>query len=691
MLTGRYKNRKTYEEMIQEALRQIPAYFGEWTDFNSSDPGITILENLTAFQLVQQNQIYTITDEIRKSLLKLAGYEQQEGRCARVLLKRRKEEESCVLPAHQKLYVGDVCFETDRQIHLNNNRVTGIFLQTKEGLSDLSGLVRQDAPAAVGIAGERPAAGQCVYLLMDGMPLPAEELIFYAQMEEDGRRNALSEGEHNDFTRIKWQYYTGRGFEDIVCRDGTGGFLVSGELRFMMPEREAAVYEALPVKGYALRGTFLKADYDRIPRLKRLTGFLFEAWQKDTKAMCFRLPMPFETLWYELLPEYGSRRVYCRCREENCGSYREVGEEAVQEDWKLCLSETASDGEKTRQTRQEPVDEDAFRIVVWQEDMMPRYYLDTVENYDGQIIDLPEKNIVPDSLLLLAKRLDGQGEPYYDFIKPGETGTDCLSYTLSEEGKLVISEAGAFVGAKLYLASLSLYRGGSGNVRAWTEFIPAGGTIRDSFVNPCAGEQGRFPETVQELAGRMAAGLYETGPAVTAQDYERLVRETPGLCIHKVKAFADTQKNLVNIMVKPYSDGPKPLLSDSCRTAILKHLENRRLLTTQIRVEGPVYLPVDVTGVIYVRPHYEQCREQIEALLVQLLDWERNDREFGAPLRFDELYRAVEQLSCVEYIGALCVKPRNPEHYTMQGADMIPGPQCLCCPGQILLTIENFV
>ncbi|MBR3525085.1 MAG: hypothetical protein IKO11_04495, partial [Lachnospiraceae bacterium] len=44
---------KTYEELMTEALAEIPLFSSEWTNYNVSDPGITILENLSAFSALQ--------------------------------------------------------------------------------------------------------------------------------------------------------------------------------------------------------------------------------------------------------------------------------------------------------------------------------------------------------------------------------------------------------------------------------------------------------------------------------------------------------------------------------------------------------------------------------------------------------------------------------------------------------------
>ena len=61
MLNNKFEEEKTYEELLSEALMKIPFYSEEWTNRNPSDPGITILENLTAFEALQQSRIQEIT------------------------------------------------------------------------------------------------------------------------------------------------------------------------------------------------------------------------------------------------------------------------------------------------------------------------------------------------------------------------------------------------------------------------------------------------------------------------------------------------------------------------------------------------------------------------------------------------------------------------------------------------------
>jgi len=49
--------KKTYREMVEDALASIPAYTDKWTNHNPSDPGIAIIELLC---WVSENILYMI-------------------------------------------------------------------------------------------------------------------------------------------------------------------------------------------------------------------------------------------------------------------------------------------------------------------------------------------------------------------------------------------------------------------------------------------------------------------------------------------------------------------------------------------------------------------------------------------------------------------------------------------------------
>ena len=122
---------KTYEELRQKAVSKIPLYSSEWTNFNKSDPGITILEALTSFQLMQQKAINTVTPAVQMKLLKMAGYVPEPAGCARVLLGVSCQEQKINLPMNQKLYAGETCFETPEEIIYDRERILGVYIGSR--------------------------------------------------------------------------------------------------------------------------------------------------------------------------------------------------------------------------------------------------------------------------------------------------------------------------------------------------------------------------------------------------------------------------------------------------------------------------------------------------------------------------------------------------------------------------------
>ena len=82
MLNSKSIPGKTHDQLMEENLSKIPIYSDEWTNFNPSDPGITILENLSAFAVLQQEQMDQIPESVRAKLLSLLGYKPQKGRGA---------------------------------------------------------------------------------------------------------------------------------------------------------------------------------------------------------------------------------------------------------------------------------------------------------------------------------------------------------------------------------------------------------------------------------------------------------------------------------------------------------------------------------------------------------------------------------------------------------------------------------
>lgn len=692
MLDMKKQTDKTYEEWMEEALQRIPMYSSEWTNFNSSDPGITILENLTAFHVLQQSQMDKTSSEVTKRLLGLAGIAPYPGRCARVLLSAEHLKEEITFPGNQQFHVGELTFETERMCKAGGHRLLGVYGLNHGELLNAEVLLNPEVPLSVRIFGDRPEEGNAVYFIMDSIP-EEKELHFYVHTVKTPYRNAFVESVNNRFAKISWQCYTEEGFQDIQCRDMTGAFLTDGELVFR-GIRKPAVYEELPEKGYCIRGVLKKVDYDIPPRILSVHGFLLEAVQRNTSCIVKNCRKSKKVEIQCNLLKDGYFRVFCR--EGEGKSYRryypydETGREGryyqlqFQDENRISLE---FDRERFRYGPARV--KDAVRIVIYNEEMMQRYELGTVYGYDDQEIELPAVHIVPDNFCLLAKRQDEYGDACFDFVKPGKREEGDLKYELLEtEGKIKILDAGDFIDAELFLAGLSTYSGEEGNVRANNQFItrlPQGEFV---FKNPAPGVGGLLKESTESAVQRFYNEMKRPEAAVCAKDYEEMVQKISGLCIQKVRAVMDYRKNEVRIIIKPWAEEEFPKLTPLYRNMLEKYFEYRRLLTTRIRFVDPKYVGIDVRGVIYVKRHYAHYREKIEEVLRKHLDYRNGSHNFGDILRFEELFYELDRLDCIDSMQNLALYPQNHNLATIEGMDIHPAEDCLCYPGDFYLDIH---
>lgn len=697
MLNSKNLNKKTFEERYSEALTQIPLYTDEWTNFNASDPGVTILESLTAFETLQADAIDQVTAPVLQNLLRLVGFSPRKGKCARLLLAAENMKEPVYLPANQQFYIGDLCFETNRLMMLGTGHLTGVYGKSQGVYKDFSHLCEKELKVPGLVFGEVPTVGDSVFFTANMLPEPGEELILYINVADRYNRNDFPEKGVNTFAQIKWECYTEEGYKEVNVRDYSNCFLMSGEIRIRMPQEKIAAHPDAPNGDCVIRATLTRADYDVRPKLVMVQGFLFEVWQKKTLSACTTFHKPGSVRLFSDFAEEGYVHVYGR--EEKGGSYRRY-EYALTGDAQGRYYDLDKEGygmhiysfDKKRHGYAPDKVKNAIRIVAYTEEMMRTYAIGTVLGYDNQMLKLPVNHVVSDSFTIIAKRYDEEGEPIYDFVRPERSEEGNLYYHLYEyEGKICIEDAGAFIGAELFIGGCATTDGPDGNIRSGSVFktrhVPAG--IR--FTNPGVGTGGCFRERIADVRKRFVEDLYTPYTAVTASDYEKIVKETPQLCIHKVKANMDQTRNRVRIAVKPGTDEEFPKLSDIYRKVIEQELEKRRLLTTRIEIISPVYEPVNVRGTVYVKPTYENCRQQIEAAIREQIDYVHSDKNFGDVLRFNEVFHAIEDLDCVEFVYDLSLQPQHSSQAKLKDADIYPAENCLLCAGTLALEVDVYV
>lgn len=223
---------------------------------------------------------------------------------------------------------------------------------------------------------------------------------------------------------------------------------------------------------------------------------------------------------------------------------------------------------------------------------------------------------------------------------------------------------------RIRLLSMEETRGGDGGVKAGTELFWQGrGGIR--FLAGRELTRGRSRETVQEALFRLGSGDGGGERAVTAEDYERIVKATPGLIVYSCKVLDEGQQdNQAVIVVRP-GDGRRNLpLSSGYGENILKNLDSRRLIGTRIRLCAPEYIEVRVYLEVSAMPQYREAGEMVKETVRAW--FERLGASFGEPVSYGALYGLIDSMPCVRRLKVLNLEARNAGVGRNQGGDLIP-------------------
>lgn len=143
-------------------------------------------------------------------------------------------------------------------------------------------------------------------------------------------------------------------------------------------------------------------------------------------------------------------------------------------------------------------------------------------------------------------------------------------------------------------------------------------------------------ETVAAAEKRIPATLAHRHRLVTEADFEEITRRTPGVDVGRVEVLSVTRPTgtggavvgdaagAVTVLVIPATDAEQPDAPRPDRlflNAICAYLDPRRLITTEVHVRGPVYVPVYVSVGIGAVPGQDLAtvREGVKAALTEFL------------------------------------------------------------------------
>ena len=171
------------------------------------------------------------------------------------------------------------------------------------------------------------------------------------------------------------------------------------------------------------------------------------------------------------------------------------------------------------------------------------------------------------------------------------------------------------------------------------------------LYNPQPASGGRNPETVDACLERYRVKSREKNRAVTMEDYEEVIKKAPGLRIKRVKVFPSSMKeNSLEVVVQPFTNGQRLLRSSIYDRNIIRLLEKKKMLGTQILVKSPEYISISLRLEVVVKSRYLQVEGKLKEHIKRYFE---ENMEFGKTIVYSRVFGFVDTLPETAGIRAL--------------------------------------
>lgn len=691
---------RDYESLVKECILRIPRYCPDWTNYNPSDPGVTLIELfswLTDQMLSRFNQVprrnYITFLELLGIRLQPPLPAQTEltfylvGNLPEAYTIASETEVATERTATEEAIV----FTTDRPLTIGQPKIqhflTGDTAPTKpEVLRDRFTNFWNMQPNGqwsgpeLSLFADTPQPGNCFYLVFD----PEEPLEGNVLALTFKGQQATPTGINPNIPPRRWEAWNGREWQPILLQetdDETQGFSFS----------DLAQRGGNPVQG---------AD------------------------IVIHLPVNFPVAHFTA---YRGRWLRCVCTEvsPHQPSYSRsprtigIGAQAIggtvpatqcEIVFDEVLGESNGDPGQTFQLQRVPVLErleDEYLIVT-----PPGGIPETWEEVTDFAQSSPtDRHYIIDSLtgvLQLGPLIREAGQL--------RQSTELRAQVQTTNGRQTFLPAPSFGqqygaipprGATLRMSRYRTGGGFEGNVQSGTlEVLKTAIPYVVSVTNHLAARNGADGETLEQAAIRVPQLLRTRDRAVTPEDFEELaIRGGNGAvarahCLPVTPATAGT----VRLLIVPQAnrdgiDGggihPDRLtLNSELEVQILSYLEERRLLGVQVQCQQPHYLGVAVQAELALKPEYNNPAAQQEILselrtaLYEFLNpitggIDGTGWPFGQPVYTSDAIALLQQFDYIRYISTIQLFPLRREGQSwirLPPAPVInPGPLGLIC------------
>lgn len=271
----------------------------------------------------------------------------------------------------------------------------------------------------------------------------------------------------------------------------------------------------------------------------------------------------------------------------------------------------------------------------------------------GQDFLLPFRPVQPDSLKIVSESASGTEEwtRVDDFLASDPDDRHFTlnategSIRFGDGNRGEIPPAGAQI-----VATQFRYGGSARGNQAGPGTIKSARTNLDGIekvTNERTAAGGADEQTLAELLIEAPAIIKRRERAITTSDFESFAREIGG--VKNVVALVNTHPDFpevevpgaVTVVIVPDVGGTPPQPSIELIRAVCSQLEPRRLITTEVYVKGPDYRQVRIEAELAAKPNasFDSVARNVTEALKKLLD--PRTRGFGKDLHTSEIFRVI--------------------------------------------------
>jgi hypothetical protein len=708
MLPEPVLDNQSYKEILDQAKKSISQIMPLWTDHNAHDPGITLLELFSWLKEMQQFHLDQISDASRMKFLKLLGIRPEPVRPARAYAVFSQEDQNIRMPAGVKLSSHHLVFETTEAHTLTRARVSRLRRTDAGGRTQFDiAPPFEDRGLAWPVFGDDPQPGACLYIGFH-LPLPVKtglSLFFELTCPADIQRNPVTDpSSFVPLDTLAWEYLSDPGgFLPLDAgRDETCGLIQSGQLFFQIPDRMQRDPDGI----YWIRCVLKDACFDAPPYLRQVRNNTVPVFQQNTlvsnRTVRLKDGLPARLTLNHWMAVNGRVQIQIQGRNGKwlgplpCGLNQDLAKQ------RLVL--TIDPGEIPLASDQIQ----GLRVISCLPEFEPAFRPGAGTGLPLQSFSLSAASIREESFQLqIGSPLGGDRFEFEDWTPVGDwdaSSPSDLHYALdSVQGQIHFGDGihGRIPpkDALIQIISLATCHGKEGNVKngeinLLVKSLPLPKPIQ--VYNPAHAAGGQDPESLEDAFLRYRRDALHTDRAITAADYESLTLTTPGLALKRVKAIPLYRPGLLNY---PENKAPNCLsiavlpYNQAIAANISRRLDRRRLITTQIHIIEPEYLPFDIQLEILTHS-FASVDTLVTNALARFFDpmtggARGQGLQIGQGLEYEEVFRFVSGLEWVDQVLLLALHCRgNGMTQNAQGDIRVP-PYALPRAGQYRLDVRR--